>query len=250
MKNLLLALLMATCMFSIQVSITGCEDKTDDNLCNESSDSEAQTYTPSNDYLVKGRILTLGGLGSCADVRITKNGEDVSDALVIINTDTIPYSFGTYQSSSTLSSANRYMLTITHEGNTVATGTARVASDVPTITNLDSGDVHQKDSNLTVEWNALCNITSYQLKVNRSFSGEIYSSDFLNTSTSNYELPGSIFSSGDNTEYTIQLNAINGLYPGDENASDEEPELGYEIEGPKGYFIGLSQTEVKIYVPD
>jgi len=40
------------------------------------------------------------------------------------------------------------------------------------------------------------------------------------------------------------------LYPGDDNALSN-PEVGYEIEGPKGYFMGIAQSDnVEIIVND
>ena len=47
------------------------------------------------------------------------------------------------------------------------------------------------------------------------------------------------------------MNAIHGLYPGDDEALSENPLVGYEIEGPSGYLIGLTQSsDVEIQITE
>ena len=245
-KKVLLAMLMASLMFSVQISIMGCEDNNDDSGPDVSG--SADQFPSSNDYKVNARIVgivSFGGLSTCADVEITKDGAIIEDALVLVNSDTIPFDFGVYQAS--LSASNNYELTITHDGNLIASGEGvRSPSDIPTITNLDSGDVHQKDSDLTVKWNSVSNVTSWQV-TSSVYGSQTYESPLLPLDARSHIIPGVNFSPGN---YDIQVSAISGLYPGDD-AALSDPQVGYDIEGPKGYFIGITQSgNVEIIITD
>ena len=163
----------------------------------------------------------------------------------MVNSDTIPYEYGLYQTA--LTTAGSYDLTITHDGDLIASGAGvTIPESIPVITNLDSGDVHQRESDLTVEWNSVSNVTSWQ--VTSSVSGsQAYESTLLPLDSRSHTISGSYFLPG---THDIQVNAINGLYPGDDNALSN-PEVGYEIEGPKGYFMGIAQSDnVEIIVND
>ena len=242
-KKILFALLMASLMFSVQISIIGCEDSND---AGPDVSGSADQFTSSNDYNVKARIvgvLSFGGLSTCADIEITKDGTIIEDALVLVNSDTIPYSYGFYQTS--LSTSNNYELTITHDGNLIASGEGvKSPGDIPTITNLDSGDVHQQNSDLTVKWNSVSDVTSWQV-ISSASESQIYESALLPLDARSHVIPGTNFAPGN---YDVQVNAINGLYPGDDGALSD-PQVGYDIDGPKGYFIGLTQSNtVEIFV--
>jgi len=250
-KKILLAMLMASLMFSIQISIIGCEDKNDDDSGPDVSGS-ADQFTPSNDYMVKARLVGIdfgfGGLSACADIEITKDGSAVEDAFVMVNSDTIPYDFGVYQAS--LTTSNSYELTITHDGNLIASGSgAKPPEGIPVITNLDSGDVHQINSDLTVEWGSVSGVTSWQVTSNTG-GYHTYESSLLPLDADSHVIPGTYFPSGGGIVYDVQVSGINGLYPGDD-AALADPLVGYDIEGPKGYFIGITQSdEVEIFVND
>ena len=234
-KKFLLSVLAASLMLSVQFSFTGCEDNDDSG---PDVSGSADQFAATNDYNVNARIINFGGLYTCADIEVTKDGSVVEDALVLVNTDTIPYDFtGLYQTS--LTEAGSYDLTITHDGNLIASGAGvTIPESIPVITNLDSGDVHQKESDLTVEWNSVSNVTSWQ--VTSAVSGsQAYESVLLPLDARSHIIPGSYFLPG---THDIQVNAINGLYPGDDNALSN-PEVGYGIEGPKGYFMGIAQSD-------
>lgn len=236
MKKYLLAVLMALLMFSVQISFVGCEDNTDDS--DPAITGSAEQFVASNEYMVNARVVSFGGLSTCADVKITKDGVDIEDALVLVNSDTIPFDFGVYQGSLTTSSD--YELSITHNGSLIATsGKISLPEEEPEITNLDSGDVHQSGTDLLVEWSTVSGTTSWQVTNTVSGGQLTYQSVLLPSNADSHTIPGENFSSGENE---IQVNAINGLYPGDD-AALSDPQVGYEIEGPKGYFIGLAQSE-------
>ena len=237
-KKLLFAMLMASLMFTVQISFTGCEDNDDSG---PDVSGSADQFTATNDYEVNARIVgvvSFGGLSTCADIQITKDGAVIEDALVLVNSDTIPYDFGVYQLS--LPVSNSYDLTITHNGNLIALGEGVKTPDaVPVISNLDSGDVHQKNTDLTVQWGSVSDVTSWQV-TSTVYGSQTYQSDLLPLDARSHVIPGVNFLPG---EYDIQISAINGLYPGDDLALSS-PAVGYDIEGPKGYFIGITQSEI------
>ena len=237
-KKLLFAMLMASLMFTVQISFTGCEDNDDSG---PDVSGSADQFTATNDYEVNARIVgvvSFGGLSTCADIQITKDGAVIEDALVLVNSDTIPYDFGVYQLS--LPESNSYDLTITHNGNLIASGEGVKTPDaVPVISNLDSGDVHQKNTDLTVQWGSVSDVTSWQV-TSTVYGSQTYQSDLLPLDARSHVIPGANFLPG---EHDIQISAINGLYPGDDLALSS-PTVGYDIEGPKGYFIGITQSEI------
>ena len=245
-KKFLFILLMASLIFTVQVSFIGCEDNNDDSKPNVYG--SANQFPATNNYEVNARIVgvvSIGGLSTCADIQITKDGAAIEDALVLVNTDTIPYEFGVYQLS--LPTSNNYNLTITHDGNLIASGEGVKTPDaIPVISNLDSGDVHQKDTDLTVQWGSVSDVTSWQV-TSTIYGSQTYQSALIPLDARSHVIPGANFSPG---EHDIQVSAINGLYPGDDSALSN-PNVGYDIEGPKGYFIGITQSDyVKIIVGD
>ena len=139
---------MASLMFTVQISFIGCEDNNDDSGPDVSG--SADQFAATNNYDVNARIVgILEDYSTCADIQITKDGAVIEDALVLVNSDTIPYDFGVYQLS--LPTSNSYDLTITHNGNLIASGEGvKIPDAIPVISNLDSGDVHQKNTDLTV----------------------------------------------------------------------------------------------------
>ena len=238
-KKILFAVLMASLMFTVQISFIGCEDNNDDSGPDVSG--SADQFPATNDYEVNARIVgvvSFGGLSTCADIQITREGAVIEDALVLVNSDTIPYDFGVYQLS--LPTSNSYDLMITHNGNLIASGQGvKTPDDVPVISNLDSGDVHQKNTDLTVKWGSVSDVTSWQV-ISTSMGSQTYESILLPLDARSHVIPGDNFFPG---EHDIQVSAINGLYPGDDSALSN-PSLGYDIEGPKGYFIGITQSDV------
>ena len=245
-KKFLFAVFMASLMFTLQISFIGCEDNNDDSGPDVSG--FADRFPATNDYEVNARIVgvvSFGGLSTCADIQITKDGAVIEDALVLVNSDTIPYDFGVYQLS--LPTSINYNLTITHDGNLIASGEGVKTPDaIPVISNLDSGDVHQKNTDLTVRWGSVSDVTSWQV-TSTIYGSQTYQSALIPLDARSHVIPGANFSPG---EHDIQVSAINGLYPGDDSALFN-PDIGYDIEGPKGYFIGITQSDyVKIIVGD
>ena len=238
-KKFLFAVFMASLMFTVQISFIGCEDNNDDSGTGVSG--SANQVPATNDYEVNARIVgvvSFGGLSTCADIQITKDGAVIEDALVLVNSDTIPYDFGVYQLS--FATSNNYNLTITHDGNLIASGEGvKTADAIPVISNLDSGDVHQKNTDLTVRWGSVSDVTSWQV-TSTIYGSQTYQSALISLDARSHVIPGANFSPG---EHDIQVSAINGLYPGDDSALSS-PDAGYDIERPKGYFIGITQSDI------
>ena len=245
-KKFLFILLMASLMFTVQISFIGCEDNNDDS--GPDVHGSANQFPAINNYEVNARIVgvvSFGGLSTCADIQITKDGVVIEDALVLVNSDTIPYDFGVYQLS--LPTSNSYDLIITHNGSLIASGGGvKTPGAIPVISNLDSGDVHQKNTDLTVRWGSVSDVTSWQV-TSTIYGSQTYQSALIPLDARSHVIPGANFSPG---EHDIQVSAINGLYPGDDSALSN-PNVGYDIEGPKGYFIGITQSDyVQITVSD
>ena len=238
-KKFLFILLMASLMFTVQISLISCEDNNDDSI--PDVHGSANQFPVTNNYEVNARIVgvvSFGGLSTCADIQIIKNGAVIEDALVLVNSDTIPYDFGVYQLS--LPTSNSYDLAITHNGSLIAFGEGvKIPDGIPAISNLDSGDVHQKNTNLTVQWSSVSDVTSWQV-TSTVYGSQTYQSALLPLDARSHVIPGANFTPG---EHDIQVSAINGLYPGDDSALSD-PDVGYDIDGPKGYFTGITQSEI------
>ena len=238
-KKFLFIPLMASLMFTVQISFIGCEDNNDD--FGPDVYGSANQFPATNNYEVNARIVgvvSFGGLSTCADIQITKDGEVIEDALVLVNSDTIPYDFGVYQLS--LPTSNSYDLAITHNGSLIASGEGvKIPDGIPAISNLDSGDVHQKNTDLTVQWSSVSDVTSWQV-TSTVYGSQTYQSALLPLDARSHVIPGTNFTPA---EHDIQVSAINGLYPGDDSALSS-PDAGYDIEGPKGYFIGITQSDI------
>ena len=155
--------------------------------------------------------------------------------------DTIPYDFGVYQLS--LPTSNSYDLTITHNGNLIASGEGVKTPDaIPVISNLDSGDVHQKNTDLTVQWGSVSDVTSWQV-TSTVYGSQTYQSILLPLDARNHVIPGANFSPG---EHDIQVSAINGLYPV-MTLRYPVPMQDMILRVQKGILLGsLSQTLLKL----
>ena len=77
-KKFLLSVFMASLMLSVQFSFTGCEDNDDSG---PDVSGSADQYAATNDYNVNARIINFGGLYTCADIEVTKDGSVVEDAI-------------------------------------------------------------------------------------------------------------------------------------------------------------------------
>ena len=99
--------------------------------------------------------------------------------------------------------------------------------------------VHQKNTDLTVQWGSVSDVTSWQV-TSTIYGSQTYQSALIPLDARSHVIPGANFSLG---EHDIQVSAINGLYPGDDSALSNT-DSGYDIEGPKGYFIGITQSDI------
>ena len=247
-KHLLLSILMFFLMASVQFSACSNDDNDDSSDC----DVDISTNTPTNDYEVVAQVW--GGLQGCGIVQIQKDGEEVTDAIVKINGYELSYdpSMG-YVSSLAASDGSEMELEVTHNGSVISSGKTCVPS-MPMITNIDSGDVHQLSSSLTVQWKSVDYATAIELSIHENVNYQDYSSGLLEPTATSHTIPASFFELSsqwvDSAECLITVSAYYGIDP-DMNPTilDSSSGVGVNIEGSSGAFIGLNMDETTIYVP-
>ena len=247
-KHLLLSILMFFLMASVQFSACSNDDDDDSSDC----DVDITTNTPTNDYEVVAQVW--GGLSGCGSVSIEKDGAPVTDAVVKINGYELSYdeSMG-YVSSLATSDGSEMELEVTHNGSVIASGKTCIPSN-PTITNIDSGDVHQLSSSLTVQWKSVNSATAIELSVQENVSYEGYESGLLDPPTTSHTIPATFFELNsewmDSAECMITVSAYYGVDLSMESTIlDSSSDVGVNIEGASGVFIGLNMDETTIYVP-
>ena len=247
-KNLLLSILMFFLMASVQFSACSNDDDDDSSDC----DVDISTNTPTNDYEVVAQVW--GGLTGCGIVSIEKDGVRITDAVVKINGYELSYdeSMG-YATSLAASDGSEMELEVTHNGSVISSGKTCVPS-MPTITNIDSGDVHQLSSSLTVQWKSVDYATAIELSINEDANYQNYSSGFLEPTATSHTIPASFFELNsqwiDSAECYITVSAYYGIEPSmSPTILDSSSGVGVNIEGSSGVFIGLNMDETTIYVP-
>ena len=247
-KHILLFILMFFTMASVQFSACSSDEAADEaaSLC-----TDTPKNTPTNDYQVVAQAI--GGLQSCGIVMVTKDGEDVVDATVKIGNTTLAYDadmgYAGFIDASTIGAEME--LEVTHNGTVIASGKACVPG-YPAITNIDSGDVHQKNTALEVKWNPAVHATAIEVSASTSTGDDDYSSGFLDPTTTTHTIPATFFDLSsiwdDRAECSISVNALNGIAPEDQDIMESET-AGINMEGATGLFISVNGDETKIYVP-
>ena len=247
-KHILLSILMFFLMASVQFSACSNDDDDDSSNC----DVDIATNTPTNDYEVVAQVW--GGLQGCGIVQIQKDGEEVTDAIVKINGYELPYdeSMG-YVASLAASDGSEMELEVTHNGSVISSGKTCIPSN-PTITNIDSGDVHQLSSSLTVQWKSVDYATAIELSIDENVNYQDYNSGLLDPTTTSHTIPATFFDLSsqwvDSAECMITVSAYYGIDPSMESTVlDSSSGVGVNIEGSSGAFIGLNMDETTIYVP-
>ena len=246
-KHLILSILMFFLMASVQFSACSNDDDDDSSDC----DVDITTNTPTNDYEVVAQVW--GGLSGCGIVSIEKDGAPVTDAVVKINGYELSYdeSMG-YVSSLAASAGSEMELEVTHNGSVIASGKTCVPTS-PTITNIDSGDVHQLSSSLTVQWESVDYATAIELSVDENVNYEDYSSGLLDPTATSHTIPATFFDLSsqwvDSAECMITVSAYYGVEPSMATILDSSSGVGVNIEGSSGVFMGLNMDQTTVYVP-
>jgi len=246
-KHLILSILMFFLMASVQFSACSNDDEDDSSDC----DVDITTNTPTNDYEVVAQVW--GGLSGCGIVSIEKDGAPVTDAVVKINGYELSYdeSMG-YVSSLAASAGSEMELEVTHNGSVIASGKTCVPTS-PTITNIDSGDVHQLSSSLTVQWESVDYATAIELSVDENVNYEDYSSGLLDPTATSHTIPATFFDLSsqwvDSAECMITVSAYYGVEPSMATILDSSSGVGVNIEGSSGVFMGLNMDQTTVYVP-
>ena len=155
-KQFLLFILMFFISASIQFS--ACEESK-----NKSSncDTDIMINQPENQYRVNAQVF--GGIEGCGIVTVEKDGETITNAVVKLNGTELAFdeTMG-YASFLSNTSGDEIELEVTHEGSIIGSGKVCLPS-FPGIYNIDSGDVHQKNTDLTINWSAAVSYTHLTL---------------------------------------------------------------------------------------
>ncbi len=245
-KQFLLFILMFFISASIQFS--ACEESE-----NKSSncDTDINVNQPENQYRVNAQVF--GGIEGCGIVTVEKDGEIITNAVVKLNGAELAFdeTMG-YASFLSNSSGDEIELEVTHEGSIIGSGKVCLPS-FPGISNIDSGDVHQRNTDLTINWSAVSNATAIDVTIDEDITYGQYSSGLLLPTTTSHTVPSSFFNLSsdwsDTAECIINVTAYYGV-SSEANYEDlDSTDLGYNINGSAGFFIGINGDETTIYVP-
>ena len=237
-------------MFFISSSIqfSACEESEDKN---SDCDTDMMVNQPENQYRVNAQVF--GGIEGCGIVTVEKNGETITNAIVKLNGTELAFdeTIG-YASFLSNSSGDEIELEVTHEGSVISSGKVCLP-DFPGISNIDSGDVHQKNTDLTINWSAVSNATAIDVTIDEDITYEQYSSGLLSPKTTSHTIPSSFFNLdsdwSDTAECVINVTAYYGISTDVEYQSLDSTNLGYNINGSAGSFLVVNGDETTIYVP-
>ena len=250
-KHILLFILMFFTMASVQFSACSSdEDEAADVVASLCTDTP--TNTPTNDYMVVAQAF--GGMQGCGVVMISKDGENVVDAEVKMGNSTFTYDeYMGYTGMIAATDGAEMELEVTHNGTLIASGKTCIPSS-PTITNIDSGDVHQKNTALEVQWSSVENATAIEVTMTDPMGDEDHNSGFLDPTATTYTIPASWFditsSWGGYAECEITVTAVNGISMENEDAlGSDSLAIGVNIEGASGVFIAANADETTVVVP-
>ena len=245
-KQFLLFILMFFTSASIQFS--ACEKSESEN---SDCDTEVMVNNPENEYRVNAQVF--GGIEGCGIVTVEKNGEIVTNAVVKLDGTELTYDETSgYAAFLSNSYGDEIELEVTHEGSIVSSGKVCLPG-FPGISNIDSGDVHQKNTDLTVNWSAVSSATAIDVTIDEDITYEQYSSGLLSPTTTSHTIPSSFFNLSsawsDTAECVINVTAYYGISPEVNYEDLDSTDLGYNINGSSGFFMGINGDETTIYVP-
>ena len=139
-----------------------------------------------NQCVVNAKVFRA--IQGCGIVTVEKDGETVTNAVVKLNQTELVYdeTMG-YASFLSNSSGDEIELEVTHEGSIISSGKVCLPS-FPGISNIDSGDVHQKNTDLTINWSAVSNATAIDVTIEEDITYEQYSSGLLPPITTSHTI--------------------------------------------------------------
>ena len=243
--------ILALCLMTIQFNMTSCSSATD----SEDPIGEAFVNDPTNDYQVVAQVISVGGLGGCTIGTVAHTEEIVENADFKINDVTLIHQYPVYTDTLFQLSffpGSNYSLNISHNGVTIATGTAIMPS-TPVISNASSIQNHDLNSSLTVNWQSLKNAHSVQLSIAGEFYDPFtqisvergYASPLLTPETTSHTIPDTLFSFPG--EYSLGIIAYYGVNPGFDidNLEDNGYIQSYNMEGAAGVFMAVSMSSAE-----
>ena len=242
---------LALCLMTIQFNMTSCSSATD----SEDPIGEAVVNDPTNDYQVVAQVISVGGLGGCSIGTVAQGEGIIENADFKINDVTLVHKYPVYADTLFLLSffpGSNYSLNVSHNGATIATGTAIMPS-TPVISNASSFQNHDLNTSLTVKWQAVKNAHSVQLTINSEFYDPFtqipvergYASPLLSPETTSHTIPDTLFNYPG--EYTLGIIAYHGVNPGIDidNLEDNGYIQSYNMEGAAGAFLAVSLSSAE-----
>jgi len=215
--------------------------------------------TPTNKYFVSVIVTNLGGLGGCGMGIVKKDinndgsfSQTINDAQITINSTnlTVDTSLGLYSTSSLSADAGTaYNMTAKEGGATIATGYAIMPS-TPVISAPANLSNHAINSALPVTWSAIQHASSIEVSVGyidattMSSDTTVYDSPGLQPNQTSYTIPQTVFNLAGT--YIINVDGIYVINAG--SATIDSTVKGYNIAGPAGLFVAVSEAIDTVYV--
>lgn len=256
MRHLKLALRLAFILSScvgVQITAPGCSK-------DDGPDTAAigTIYTPTNDYRV-GAVITGLGFFGCAQVTVEDGaGNIVTDAAVEVNNQALVYdgvadAYTDEDKSVQLDydEGQVYELTIAIGNDIIAEGIVQLPTFPTIISPVDSA-THLLNQALTVKTNAVKYATSVHVLVETphidaagTWLDDTTYAFRVPSGSQEVTIPAGVF---DVTgEYALKVEAISGMTQSFTKFQETgfEPDMGYNIRGPKGMFIAYAPGETQ-----
>jgi len=236
------------CLMTIQFNITSCSTGTGDD--NGGENGTTSVNDPTNNYQVVAEVISIGGFGGCSIGAVNLNDETVEDADFRINNVIFASESGFYADTLfqlTFLPGTNYTLNVSHLGQEIATGTAKMPS-TPTVTNVNDISFHNLNQSMNVTWQSIQNASSIQVTI----SGEGYDpitqdyfyrefeSEAISPNSTSFTIPDTFFTYPG--EYTLGIIAYHGINPGFniDFIGESGYSKGHNMNGAAGVFIAAS----------
>ncbi|MCH7521343.1 MAG: hypothetical protein IIB42_06570 [Candidatus Marinimicrobia bacterium] len=249
------AFVLSLCV-GVQITTPGCSK--DEGPKGPDTATIGTVYAPTNDYRV-GAVITGLGFFGCAQVTVEDGaGNLVTDATVEVNNQALVYDgvADAYTDEDEgvqldYDEGEVYELTIAIGNDIIAEGIAQMPSFPTIISPVDSA-AHLLNQALTVKTNAVKYATSVHVLVETPYIDA--AGNWLDDTTYAFLVPSGsqevtipawVF---DVTgKYTLEVEAISGMTESFTMLQETgfEPDMGYNIRGPKGLFIAYAIGETQ-----
>lgn len=248
-----LAFLLSVCV-GVQITTPSCSK--DGGPQGPDTATIGTSYTPANDYRVAAVITGLGFFG-CAQVTVEDGaGNIVTDATVEVNNQALVYdgvadAYTDEDESVQLAydEGEVYELTIAIGNDIIAEGIAQMPTFPTIISPVDSA-THLLNETLTVKTNAVKYATSVHVLVETPYmdaagNGLDDTTYAFRVLSGSQEVTIPAWAFAVTGEYALKVEAVSGLTASFTMLQETgfEPDVGYNIRGPKGLFIAYAPGE-------